>query len=569
MPNLRKNNKIYSSQSKKQSLEVSTKLMMMAAAAFSLHSLPVPVKTFSASSNSLPSFKKPRLPISSKSFGNCFCRGEGEGEGEGRRFKGLLRVAAPPSPTSPALDEKQEEEPESKQFSWRDHWYPVSLLEDLDPRLPTPFQILGREIVLWKHPKSGDWIAFDDRCPHRLAPLSEGRIDEDGCLQCSYHGWSFDGRGSCSRIPQASSDGPEARAVSSPRACATRLPTMVSQGLLFVWPDENGWEKAAASEPPMLPEDFDDPGFSTVTIQRDLFYGYDTLMENVSDPSHIDFAHHKVTGRRDRAKPLPFKVESSGLWGFEGSNTGNPRISAKFIAPCYYINKIEIDTKLPVVGEQKWKIWICSFNIPMAPGKTRSIVCSARNFFRFSMPGPAWWQLVPRWHEHWTSNKVYDGDMIVLQGQEKIFLSKSMESSADINQQYTKITFTPTQADRFVLAFRTWLRRFGNNQPEWFGSASHQFSPSAVLSKRQMLDRYEQHTLKCSSCKGAYDAFQALQKLLVGVAVIFCATAGIPSEMQLRFLIGAAAIVSAGLAYGVYELQKNFVFVDYVHAEID
>lgn len=43
-----------------------------------------------------------------------------------------------------------------------------------------------------------------------------------------------------------------------------------------------------------LPEDFDDPAFSTVTIQRDLFYGYDTLMENVSDPSHIDFAHHKV-----------------------------------------------------------------------------------------------------------------------------------------------------------------------------------------------------------------------------------------------------------------------------------
>lgn len=29
----------------------------------------------------------------------------------------------------------------------------------------------------------------------------------------------------------------------------------------------------------------------------------------------------------------------------------------------------------------------------MAPGKTRSIVCSARNFFQFTMPGPAWWQV--------------------------------------------------------------------------------------------------------------------------------------------------------------------------------
>lgn len=46
---------------------------------------------------------------------------------------------------------------------------------------------------------------------------------------------------------------------------------------------------------PRLPDDFNSPEFSTVTIQRDLFYGYDTLMENVSDPSHIDFAHHKVS----------------------------------------------------------------------------------------------------------------------------------------------------------------------------------------------------------------------------------------------------------------------------------
>lgn len=55
--------------------------------------------------------------------------------------------------------------------------------------------------------------------------------------------------------------------------------------------------------------------------------------------------------------------------------------------------RIDIDTKLPVIGDQKWTIWICSFNIPMAPGKTRSIVCSARNFFQLTVPGPSWWQV--------------------------------------------------------------------------------------------------------------------------------------------------------------------------------
>ncbi|XVE59446.1 hypothetical protein DITRI_Ditri05aG0047300 [Diplodiscus trichospermus] len=490
-----------------------------------------------------------------------------------------LRVAAPPSSSAPSSDQKLEEEyrigdefgeeSSDSKFSWKDHWYPVSLVEDLDPALPTPFQLLGRDLVLWFDKARNEWVAFDDKCPHRLAPLSEGRIDENGHLQCSYHGWSFDGCGSCTRIPQAASQGPEARAVQSPRACATRFPTMVSQGLLFVWPDENGQERASATKPPRLPDDFEKPEFATVNIQRDLFYGYDTLMENVSDPSHIDFAHHKVTGRRERAKPLPFKVESSGPWGFGGSNEGNPKISAKFVAPCYYMNKIEIDTKLPIAGEQKWKIWICSFNVPMAPGKTRSIVCSARNFFQFTVPGPAWWQVVPRWYEHWTSNKVYDGDMIVLQGQEKIFLSKSVESSEDVNEQYTKLTFTPTQADRFVLAFRNWLRRHGNSQPEWFSSTIQQPLPSTVLSKRQMLDRFEQHTVKCSSCKQAYNSFQTWQKILIGTTVAFCATAGIPSDLQFRVVLAVLALISAGLAYALHELQKNFVFVDYVHAEID
>lgn len=499
-----------------------------------------------------------------------------------------LKVVAPPSSTVTSTKEEDQVEEEipsfnpsefeleqdlkedsSFKFSWRDHWYPVSLVEDLDPGLPTPYQLLNRDLVVWFDQSSKNWVAFDDKCPHRLAPLSEGRLDENGHLQCSYHGWSFDGCGSCSRIPQASSEGPEARALKSSRACATRFPTMVSQGLLFVWPDENGWERALATKPPMLPEDFDKPEFATVNIQRDLFYGYDTLMENVSDPSHINFAHHKVTGRRDRAKPLPFKVEASGSWGFGGANDDDPKISAKFVAPCYSMNKIEINTKLPIVGDQSWIIWICSFNVPMAPGKTRSIVCSARNFFQFTVPGPNWWQVVPRWYEHWTSNKVYDGDMIVLQGQEKIFLSKSKESSTDINKEYTKLTFTPTQSDRFVLAFRNWLRRHGNSQPEWFGIPDQQPLPSTVLSKRQMLDRFEQHTLKCSSCKAAYTTFQKLQKILIGLAVICCSTAGIPPDMNLRIILGVSAIVSAGLAYVLNELQKEFVFLDYVHAEIE
>ena len=183
----------------------------------------------------------------------------------------------------------------SSKFQWEKHWYPVSLIEDLDPTRPTPFQLLGRDIVIWKDAQ-GLWRVHADKCPHRLAPLSEGRINEEGLLECPYHGWSFRGDGSCARIPQAADVGTESRAVYSPKACVESFPAIESQGLLFVWPEAGRWEEALAVKPPELPPAFSDPAFSSVNIQRDLYYGYDTLMENVADPSHIDFAHHAVRG---------------------------------------------------------------------------------------------------------------------------------------------------------------------------------------------------------------------------------------------------------------------------------
>lgn len=95
-------------------------------------------------------------------------------------------VAAPPTKTEPnqsfpeperkEIDDEFEDESSSSKFSWRDHWYPVSLIEDLNPSLPTPFQLLGREIVIWYDNSKSQWVVFDDKCPHRLAPLSVSAI---------------------------------------------------------------------------------------------------------------------------------------------------------------------------------------------------------------------------------------------------------------------------------------------------------------------------------------------------------------------------------------------------------
>ncbi len=79
--------------------------------------------------------------------------------------------------------------------------------------------------ALWTYPASSSCLFFSPLlasfplplptlCPAprhvppspRLAPLSEGRLESDGTLQCAYHGWTFNGEGACTRIPQLKGD---------------------------------------------------------------------------------------------------------------------------------------------------------------------------------------------------------------------------------------------------------------------------------------------------------------------------------------------------------------------------
>ncbi len=64
-----------------------------------------------------------------------------------------------------------------------------------------------------------------DLCPHRFAPLSQGRLAPDGQgIVCSYHGWKFSPSGSCTDIPQISDPKAKAAALGSPRSCVESFP---------------------------------------------------------------------------------------------------------------------------------------------------------------------------------------------------------------------------------------------------------------------------------------------------------------------------------------------------------
>ena len=70
---------------------------------------------------------------------------------------------------------------------------------------------------------------------HR-APLTEGRVEDDGTLLCSYHGWRWHGDGSLKAVPHTDSESELRSIMNNPRSSCNAFPAKVKDGMLFVWP---------------------------------------------------------------------------------------------------------------------------------------------------------------------------------------------------------------------------------------------------------------------------------------------------------------------------------------------
>ena len=77
-------------------------------------------------------------------------------------------------------------------------WYVAAWARDVRAD-PVSRTVLGRKIALFRG-EDGVVGALEDRCPHRLLPLSQGRV-KGNALCCGYHGLAFDGAGLCVDAP--------------------------------------------------------------------------------------------------------------------------------------------------------------------------------------------------------------------------------------------------------------------------------------------------------------------------------------------------------------------------------
>jgi len=187
----------------------------------------------------------------------------------------------------------------------RSAWHPVLRLVDLADE-PVKITLLGQDWVVVR--LDGEVTAFTDRCPHRLAPLSAGRVDRTGpaeVLRCGYHGWCFAASGGCTDIPAL---GPGARL--PPRARA-EPPAGVAEHLGLVWiaPEP---PRVALPDAPVAPEEADRFMVGDLPVLR-ARASAGLLIDNFLDVAHFPFVHAATIGDEDATDASPFEPERDGL----------------------------------------------------------------------------------------------------------------------------------------------------------------------------------------------------------------------------------------------------------------
>ncbi|NEP11404.1 MAG: Rieske 2Fe-2S domain-containing protein [Symploca sp. SIO2C1] len=408
-------------------------------------------------------------------------------------------------------------------FQWTKQWYPLAVVEFLDPSRPHKIQLLGKELVLWRD-GSGQWACFEDACPHRLAPLSEGRIESDGTLWCSYHAWRFDAQGNCVGIPQAQDKQTEDKHRSNPKSCAVAYPTQERQGLVWVWAESGAQaqQESQLREPRLTPELESDSKRVVKFLWniRDFPYGWDFFIENVTDPAHVSISHHGIVGSRyEDAKycDLSSIRKISTQEGFSFAVTPVEETVAEkihdFQPPCY--------TRMVVNYKDGGKLVLVMYTTPTRPGWCRYIGCQVllkNEAGKIPKGLSSFPLLMPTWFGHIMTSLFLHQDLILLHYQEKNLARQQQ-------QDWLGAVYTPNPQDKMVTTFRQWFKtRAGGNIP-WDPACNPQL-PNQELDQRQLFDVWNTHTKDCVVCQRALTNINRLT-VLSYVAALVCLLIGI------------------------------------------
>ena len=170
-------------------------------------------------------------------------------------------------------------------------WQAVALARQV-VRNPVKIWFRNMPVVLFR---AGNGVqALYDRCPHRFAELSAGRVVGD-TVECPYHGWRFGAGGLCTAIPGHLGDLPTVRVKSF---AVTEV-----DGVIFIadgHPDAAPYTHCAAGQ--------------DVIVKRVFSSTQSTLIdtaENILDATHTHYTHKGIL-RGLNSKRFTVDVEITG-----------------------------------------------------------------------------------------------------------------------------------------------------------------------------------------------------------------------------------------------------------------
>ncbi|KAJ3111369.1 hypothetical protein HDU96_005758 [Phlyctochytrium bullatum] len=316
-------------------------------------------------------------------------------------------------------------------MTMRKYWYPIMLSKEVVSGKVFQMHILDDPLVIFRDPETGLACAFADKCPHRSAPLSVGRI-MDGKLECRYHGWQFDHEGNVTHIPSLL----EGKKI-PPNAKVYKYPTHEDEHYLWVWPGPKD-DAEKVPKPRMFFQKEDNtvaPRFGYFDFDID----HCLLVENFLDPAHLPFTHDSTISKRSNAAAMNVTLEFTTKGTVAGVQDTPDRadivpVKFEFIPP----NLVSLEFRGGEQGHSRF-FWVQRFN-----------------FFKFTDWFPPF-----KWYMDYVFTKfnykitMEDYAMLIGQQRNLNFGANAMNS--------------PVSADILIKTYRNWWRKAMKKKPYFAG----------------------------------------------------------------------------------------------------
>lgn len=403
-----------------------------------------------------------------------------------------------------ATEEEPALEPAVKGYSWTEQWYPVAFEDDIVDGTPYNVTLFDTEMVFFR--SGNGYVALDDRCPHRLASLSEGRVvsngtDECSSIECPYHGWTFAGDGECTRIPQVTDPDPSA---TIPRtADAQSFPTTVSLKIIFVW-----LGNPSRADPSLLPlpeVDFSKEVLIRSGITRIVPYSYEILGENLSDPAHVQFAHHGASPIANRGIPFGENFEHSFKVVKNAEGSWSTRYGKKISSVIPRPDVIWFTPGEEKIGNaQQILMWT-----PVGRRRARMMILTIIE--KPTLLAKVLFKLRPRWSSHQETMTFLDGDATMLVNVERTL--------GDPRSWRSRYGPPAGESDKLVILFRRFMDKYRDAMP-WTSPEPVYSTTRERMPKEEILERLHSHTKICTSCSGALHRFERALKIISVVKLI-------------------------------------------------